>query len=91
MHSLSWRGAGHALAHVAPTGPTANHRGPLSFSGSLSLNGNKVIFNAARYRGSLGGLLLPELHLFRVACRPWPRTRLTRQLPSLERAARWWP
>lgn len=41
---------------------------PLSFGASLGLNGNKVIFNAVIYRGSLGGLLSPESHVFRVAC-----------------------
>lgn len=56
---------------------------PLSFGGSLGLNGNKVIFNAATYRGNLGGLLSPELHVFRVACGP-SRARLTRQQPPLE-------
>lgn len=57
---------------------------PLSFGASLGLNGNKVIFNAVIYRGSLGGLLSPELHVFRVACSPSPRPRLTRQQLSLE-------
>lgn len=56
---------------------------PLSFGGSLGLDGNKVIFNAATYRGNLGGLLSPELHVFRVACGP-SRARLTRQQPPLE-------
>ena len=83
-------GAGDTLAvSHCPNLTYGGLQGPLSFGGSFGLNGNKVIFNAAVYRGSLGGLLSPEMHVFRVACGPHRRgARLTRQQPSLECAAR---
>lgn len=72
--------AGDALAvSHCPDLTCGELQDPHSFGGSLGLNGNKVIFNAAIYRGSLGGFLSPEMNVFRVACGPSPRARLTRQ------------
>ena len=85
VHSLPWgRGGADTLAVSHCPGLTdllctGGVQGPLSFRGSLGLNGNKVIFDAAIRRGDLSGLLSPELHVFRVACGPSPRARLTRQ------------
>lgn len=85
VHLAPLRGrGGHPSRLTLPPDLTYGElQDPLSFGGSLGLNGNKVIFNAATYRGNLGGLLSPELHAFRVACGP-SRGRLTRQQPPLQ-------